>query len=312
MLGISVLVFSLTRLAPGGPIVANLGTLAGTDPEMVEKLIERLGLDQPIYVQYFRWLSHILRGDLGNSFIGGEGKSGIAGGGGIPVAYMIWRRLPVTAELTFFGMILIILIAIPAGIIGAYKSNTKVDHVTRVFNLFGISTPEYWLGILLIMVFSLYFRVLPTGGYVSPQEDLIENLRHMLLPSLALGLVNSAIVARVLRSSMLEVFNQDYIRTARSKGLTERIVIFRHALKNSMIPTITILGMQVAYLLGGAVLIEQTFFMPGIGQLLMNSMLNRDYPAIQAVVLLTATIVVIANLIVDLFYAYLDPRIKYG
>jgi len=312
IIGVSALVFTLSHLLPGGPIVANLGP--NPTPEQIEILKKQLLLDQPIYIQYLVWLSRVLRGDLGRSFIGGGRPCDVAKGGagfGISITEALLQRLPCTFELIILSLIISLFIAIPVGIIAAVKKDTWIDYFARTIALMGVSIPDFWLGLILIIIFSVSLRWFPSGGYVPFTEDLYQNLKSMMLPSIALGTIISAITARVLRSSLLEVLNQDYIRTARAKGLRERIVIFRHALKNALIPVITIVGMQFGFLISGAVLIEYVFYLPGIGRLLMESVFRRDYPMIQGVVFIASLAFIVSNIIVDIFYAYLDPRIRY-
>jgi peptide/nickel transport system permease protein len=300
MLGVSVLVFALVHLIPGDVVDALLGMEAGS-PEVRAELRRMFGLDEPMHVQYLRWLGDILRGDLGVSLRTGQ-----------PIAASIGRHLPVTVELAVLSVLLSSAIAIPLGILSALRRNSVSDLVIRLAGLTGISFPSFWLATMLILISSLYFRWLPPPIFVGLRENWALNLQQMALPTLALAAGLSAVVMRMTRSAMLEVLRRDYVKTARAKGLPERTVVARHALKNALIPVVTVVGAQTGYLLGGAVVIEQIFSLPGMGWLLLNGVYQRDYPMIQATVLLLAFFFVLTNLVVDIAYAILDPRIRYG
>ncbi|MBS1251837.1 MAG: Glutathione transport system permease protein GsiC [Anaerolineales bacterium] len=259
----------------------------------------KLGLDQPLAVQYLHWLKRFVVGDWGVSYIKGQ-----------PVFEMIIQKLPATYSLAVASMVLAIFTSLPLGIIAAVKQNTGLDYIAMILALLGISIPAFWMGIMLILVFALKLRWLPSIGFVSPIEDPFGALRHLILPSIALGTAMTGTFTRMIRSSLLEVMGEDYVRTARAKGLSERGVIFVHALKNAIIPTLTVVGMWFGFLLAGSVVIETIFAWPGVGQLLVHSILNRDYPVVQNVVLIVAISVVLVNLVVDIVYTLLDPRIR--
>lgn len=294
ILGVTVLTFSLMHFAPGDPAESVAIARYGTDltEEDIEWVRGQEGLDDPIYVQYGKWLNHILHGDFGRSLINGESVAG-----------EVLGRLPATLELVFASMLVSLLIAIPIGIISAAKRNSVVDNVSMVGALLGVSMPNFWLALLLILLFSLYLGWFPVFGR--------GGLDHLILPAVTLGTGMAAITTRLTRSSMLEVLQQNYIRTARAKGLRERAVIGKHALKNALIPVVTIVGLQFVFLLEGTVIVETIFAWPGIGRLLVDSIFARDFAIIQGCALVIAVMVVLANLLVDVSYAYLDPRIRY-
>jgi len=294
---VSLIVFTIIHLTPGDPALIMLGEEA--TPQALAALRHELGLDQPLPVQYLVWLSHVLRGDLGRSIRTNQ-----------PVIEAITQRLPVTLELTTLAMVISIMAAIPAGIISATRRNSASDLISTTLALLGISMPSFFLAILLIFVFSLKVRWLPPMGYTPLQKGVWENLRGMVLPAVTLGTAAMAIVARLTRSTLLEALQQDYIRTARAKGLREQAVMYSHALRNAMIPITTILGLQIGFLLGGAVITETIFALPGVGRLVVASIFERDFPLVQGVVLVLALMHLVINLIVDLLYAYLDPRIR--
>ena len=294
---VSLIVFTITHLTPGDPALIMLGEEA--TPQALTALRHELGLDQPLPVQYLVWLSHVLRGDLGRSIRTNQ-----------PVSEAIMQRLPVTLELTILALIISMVVAIPAGIISATRRNSASDLISTTLALLGVSMPSFFLAILLIFVFSLKVRWLPPMGYTPFQKGVWENLRGMILPAITLGTAAMAIVARLTRSTLLEALQQDYVRTARAKGLREQAVIYSHALKNAMIPIMTILGLQIGFLLGGAVITETIFALPGVGRLVVASIFERDFPLVQGVVLFLALMHLVVNLIVDLLYAYLDPRIR--
>lgn len=290
VIGVTVIVFSIMHFAPGCPVMLMLGPEAPV--EAAEALRARLGLDDPVHVQYLRWAGGVLRGDLGQSIRGHQ-----------PVLDAIWLRIPATLELTVAAMILSLLIAIPAGVISAIKQNSLLDNSCMVIAVFGTSMPVFWLGLMLMLIFSFYLGWTPISGR--------GNIEHLILPAITLGMFQTALVARLTRSSMLEVIRQDYIRTARSKGLVERIVIIKHALKNALIPVVTIVALQLPILLGGAVITETVFAWPGMGRFMVMSIFNRDFPVVQGIVLIMAIFVILGNLLADILYTYLDPRIRY-
>lgn len=295
--GVSLLSFSLLRLIPGDTATMMLGTRY--TEARAERLRERHGLDQPLPVQYLRWLGRVVRGDLGESAYTGR-----------PVRDEILERLPVTAQLAGGALALALLIAIPLGMLGATRRGKAGDHVAQTLGLAGLSVPNFWLGTVLILGFSLGPAGLPSGGYVPPGMDLAANLRHMLLPTLALSLAVAAVLLRMCRSSLLEVLDQDFMELARAKGVPRRRLLWVHALKNAWLPVMTVLGIQAGYLLGGSVVIESVFSLPGVGLLALNAIQTRDYVMLQGVILFVATAFLLINLTVDLLYAWIDPRIR--
>lgn len=299
LIGVTILVFAIMHLSPGDPAKIMLGPKA--TQESIEKLNVQLGLDQPLITQYFSWIGNVLTGDWGRSI---QMK--------MEVLPLVVDRFGATLLLTFTSTILAAGIGIGVGIVSAYKKYSWIDRSLMLFILIGFCLPVFWLGIILQIVFGLNFEILPISGMHSPGETGFGDLlRHLVLPSLALSAGSGAIIARMTRSGMLEVLEQDYIRTARSKGIKEQKVVYIHALKNALIPVLTVLGMQVGYLIAGAVLIEMVFSWPGIGTLMINGILARDFPLVQGIILFVATTYVVINLIVDILYAVLDPRISY-
>jgi len=298
LFGISIVVFVMLKLTPGDPAATLLGIQA--TPGELARVRRAMGLDEPWPVQFGIWLGNALRGDLGVSYINKK-----------PVAELIASRFPVTLELTIFAMLLAAAIGIPAGVLSASRRYTALDYSITSFALFGVSMPSFWFGILLVLLFSLYLGWLPASGYASIQRGLVEHLKHIFLPALSLGLFLSGSLARFTRSSMVETLAQDYIRTGRAKGLAERAIVYRHALRNALIPIVTVLGLQFGFLMGGAVIIEQVFAYPGVGWLVLIAVSQRDYPVVQGVALLVATVFALANLIVDIAYTWLNPKIRY-
>jgi peptide/nickel transport system permease protein len=301
LLGISVLVFALMRFLPGDVIDGLMGSEAQLGPEQRATLRRLLGLDAPLYVQYFRWLGSLLRADLGVSLRTAE-----------PVTRLITQRIGITAELTVLSVFLSTVIAVPLGVVAALKRKGPLAFVAHLVGLLGLSFPNFWLATMLLLFTSVALQWRPSLIFVSPFQDPLANLYQMLLPVLSLSLALMAVVMRMTRSAMLEVLGQDYVRTARAKGLSEPRIIERHALKNAAIPVVTIIGLQIGHLLGGAVVVEQIFGLPGIGWMILNGIYQRDYPVVQGGVLFVATIFVVLNLLVDLVYAYVDPRIRYA
>ena len=299
LLLVSIVIFSLLHLTPGDPVVVMLGEEA--TPESRDALRRELGLDRPLPIQYGVWLGRVLQGDLGRSIRTHQ-----------PVSEAILQRLPVTLELSLLAMVVSLAIALPAGIVAAVRRNSNADLLSTVFSLLGVSMPNFLLAVLLIYVLSLQLRWLPPIGYVNPFDDLGANLKAMIMPSITLGAALAAVVARLTRSTLLEVLNQDYVRTAWAKGLREGVIIQRHAMKNSLIPVVTVVGLQLGNLLGSAIVTETIFALPGVGRLVIDSIFQRDFPLVQGVVLYLALIFLLINLLVDLLYAYLDPRIRYG
>ena len=298
MLVVATVSFVLIRLAPGDPA----SVLAGPDAttEDLAQLRTALGLDQPLPVQLVKWYARLAQGDLGQSIFLRR-----------PVVQAVVERLEPTLLLTLWGTLLAILIGVPAGIVSARYHNTAVDQSFMALALLGLSIPNFLLGLLMILVFGVWLGWLPVSGYVPLDEGVWLNVRSLLMPAVSLGLVQSALVARITRSSMLDVLREQYILSGRAKGLSERAVIYKHALKNAIIPTLTVIGITVALLIGGAVVIETVFNIPGVGRLIISAVLRRDYPVVQGVVLLIAVTYTVINLLVDLAYLVIDPRIRY-
>jgi len=303
LLGVSILIFGAIRLVPGDAIVAMLGTEAGMLTETQRQALEvYFGLDRPPIEQYFVWLGGVVRGDLGLSVRYGQ-----------PVLAVILGRFPVTLQLALMSMTIALTIGIPIGVLSAVKHNSLVDLFGRLLALLGLAMPGFLLGTLIIYVLSVYFRILPNSGdFVTFADDPGRNLSQMIFPAFTLGFSFSASVMRTTRSAMLEVLNQDYMRTARSKGLAEHVVIRRHALRNALIPVVTIVGVELGYLLGGTVIVEEIFALPGVGRLVFNAISQRDYALVQGIALFVAFNFVVINLIADLIYAAVDPRISYA
>jgi peptide/nickel transport system permease protein len=318
VLGVTLIAFALIHLAPGDPVRTMLGQHA-TQQE-IDQIRAKYGLDQPLFVQYFIWLGDVLHGDLGRSILTHE-----------QVTTEIGSRFPNTIELAIAAMIFAILIGVVAGIISATKQYSVADYSVMGIALFGISMPVFWLGIMLMMIFGVFLGWLPIGGRIdlllpfnritgfmvvdsiitANGAALISVLRHLILPAIALGTIPMAIIARTTRSSMLEILRQDFIRTERAKGLSERKVIYKHAIRNAMVPVVTVIGLNFGLLLSGAILTETVFSWPGVGRLVVDAVYARDYPLVIGCVLVFALVFVIVNLITDLLYTYIDPRIHY-
>jgi peptide/nickel transport system permease protein len=294
---VSVIVFTLIALIPGDPALVFIGGEAGQ--EAVEALRKQMGLDKPLAVRYTIWLQHVLKGDLGRSVRDRR-----------PVLDVLLLKLPVTIELAVVALVISWSIAIPAGVVAAWKRRSLLDYTATTVALAGISIPNFWLGIMLIYLLAVNLRWLPPSGYVEPWIDPISNIRMMIMPATVLGTALAALVMRLLRSSMLEILGTEYIRTAQAKGLADRLVLVKHALKNALIPVVTVMGLQLGGLLGGAVITETIFAVPGIGRLAIESILTRDYPMVQGVVLFSAVAIVFVNFSVDVLYSLLDPRIR--
>ncbi len=298
MLIVAVLVFVLLQIAPGDP--ADLLSNENTPEEQVQKIRERMGLDRPIPVQLFFWLRNLLQGDLGNSVFSNK-----------PVAGLLAQRAIPTVSLAVLIEIVAIGLGVPLGTIAAWKQGSLFDRAIMIFASLSFAVPGFFLGFIVIWVFALKVPILPAGGYVPPSEDLFTFFKHLVLPSVAAGLIVMALITRMTRSSVLEVLREDYVRTARAKGLSENAVLIRHALKNAALPIITVIGLGLAGLLSGVVVIEQVFAIPGFGRLMVDGIVKRDYPIIQGAILVTAAIFVLVNLLIDASYALFDPKIRY-
>ncbi|HEX6080176.1 MAG TPA: ABC transporter permease [Methylomirabilota bacterium] len=301
LVGLTFLIFLMLRLIPGTVVEQMIGADAVVSPAMVAELKRFFGLDQPWYVQYGHWIGRLAHGDLGTSWRTGK-----------PVVALILERLPVTLELTLFSSAFALALGIAAGIVSAVRRDRVVDNVTRVGTLLGLSVPVFWQGTMLILFFSLYLRWMPPVVWVDFTTDWRRNLTIMVLPALCLGTASAANIARTTRSCMLDVLGSEYIRTAAAKGLAGRLVILKHALRNALIPVVTVAGLQIGILLGGTVVVEEVFTLPGIGRLVLWSIYQRDYPLTQSTILFIALLFMTINLAVDLLYGYLDPRIRYG
>jgi len=296
---VALLTFLLIRLIPGDPA----GQMLGLDATMqeIEEVRQEMGLDQPLYKQFLIWAGNVIKGDLGHSIFLNQ-----------PVSTAIVEHLECTISLALLALTYSVLVAIPIGVIAAVKQNAWQDKLVMSFALFGVSAPSFWLGLMAIFIFAVYLGWFPSQGYEMLADGFRQWLWFIILPALSLGIQTAALIARMTRSSMLEVLRQDYIRTARAKGLKENRVIFKHALKNGLIPVLTVVGMTLGQLLGGAVITETVFSLPGIGQLVITAIKNRDYPMVQGVIMFIAVIYVCANLLVDILYGWFDPRIKYS
>jgi peptide/nickel transport system permease protein len=295
---VALFVFSLLYIAPGDPAVVIAGDQAS--PGDVERIRQSLGLDQPFLVQFGTWLGHILRGDLGTSIFTG-----------LPVAAMIAQRIEPTLSLMAITLVLTILVAVPLGVVAAWKAGSLLDRAIMAFAVFGFSLPVFVVGYVLAYVFALELEWLPVQGYTPLARGVWPWLENLILPSIALGCVYIALIARTTRAAMLEVLTQDYIRTARAKGLGQGDILFVHALKNAAVPIVTVIGIGIALLIGGAVVTESVFAIPGLGRLTVDAILRRDYPVIQGIVLLFSFVYVLVNLTIDIAYTLIDPRIRY-
>lgn len=302
LLGVSVLTFAFIRLIPGDAIAARLGTSTALDPDQLASLRSYFGLDQPLPVQFWTWLTSLLHGDAGYSIRTGR-----------PVLVEIAQRLPATLELTVAAAAIAIAVGVPLGLVSALRPRSRLDVIVRIGGLVALSLPSFWLGTLIIVFFSLYLRWLPnTGGYVEFAQDPLANLGLLLFPAITLGLALAGATMRMTRSAMLDVLSADYVRTATAKGLAPSVVVRRHVLKNGLIVVVTLLGIQVGQLLGGTVVVEEIFSVPGVGRMLLAAIVQRDYALVQGAVLGIAVLFVGVNIVVDLLYGYLDPRIRLG
>ncbi len=301
LFGMSIIIFLMLRLLPGDIVDIIAGADAQTDSASRAKLRESMGLSDPLWEQYIRWMGDLLRGDPGTSLRSGR-----------PVSELLARALPITIEIAILSVVIAALVAIPLGVISAVKRDTGLDYGSRIFGLIGLSLPNFWIATLLLLFTSTQFGWVPAIRYVPFLEDPIGNLKQFALPAFAVAIQLMAIIMRMTRATMLEVLGQDYVRTARAKGLNQRIVVYRHALRNALIPVVTVIGFQLGSLMGSSAIIEVVFGLNGIGNTLVQAISNRDYPLVQAAVLYLAVAFVLVNLIVDILYAYLDPRIKQG
>lgn len=295
---VAVFVFLLLHLTPGDPAAVIAGDYAS--PADIERIRERLGLNDPLYIQFGRWIAHLAQGDLGISIFSN-----------LPVSQLVAQRLEPTLMLTVTTIVFAIIIAVPLGVFAAWKAGSFLDRFTMLFAVLGFSIPVFVVGYMLMYVFAIQLRWLPVQGYVSITEGFWPFLRSIILPSIALGLIYVALIARITRASVLEVLTEDYIRTAHAKGLSSNVVLIRHALKNAAVPIVTIIGIGIALLIGGVVITESVFNIPGLGRLTVDAILRRDYPIIQGMILLFAGVYVLINLLIDLSYTFLDPRIRY-
>lgn len=301
LLGVAAIVFLLMRAVPGDVVTSLVGLEGNVSQERMAELRRMFGLDLPVHVQFGHWLAAAVQGDLGSSLRTGR-----------PIAADLALRFPVTLELTVLSLLIALAIAVPLGVTAALNRGRWPDVAGSAFVLLGLSIPGFFLGILLILLFSLRLDALPPAGYVPLAEAPWQNLRHMLLPALSLGLILAAATTRIVRSTLLEVLGRDYVRTARAKGLAATAVTMRHALRTALIPVVTVVGLQFGQLLGGAVIIEQVFSLPGVGRYALEGINLRDYPVVQGAVLLIAAAFVLVNLLVDVLYALIDPRVRYG
>lgn len=302
LIAISFLVFSILYITPGDPVYLMLGSseTQNVDPEVYEAVRKELGLDEPFFVRYFDYLKNALKGDLGRSYITNE-----------DVFDTVMKRMPATLQLTFSALFLAIIVAVPLGVLAALKHNSIWDNIATMFATIGVSLPGFWFGLILILFFSLRLGWLPSFGKAYMDDGILTFFKHLILPASALGLSLAATLTRMTRSTMLDVLDQDYIKFARAKGLKERTVIYSHALRNALIPVVTVLGTQFGSLLGGAVVTETVFAWPGVGRLAVNAISKRDFPMIQGNTLIICTGFILVNLLVDILYCVLDPRITY-
>jgi len=300
LFGMSAVIFVLLRLAPGNIVDILFATAGFVNPAAKQEIARELGLDQPIPIQYGRWLKEIARGELGKSYRYD-----------IPAWQVIKPRIPVSVELAILALLVAVFLGVPVGVLSAIRQDTVTDYLLRILSLAGLSMPSFWLGMVIILFLVSYFGWIPSMTYVSPSEDFKAHILQFLFPALAVGYRSSALIMRITRSSMLDVLREDYIRTAWAKGQREWIVVFGHALSNATLPVITVIGIEFAFMIGGLVVTETVFNLPGVARYLVDAILWRDYPVVQNLVMFMAIVVVIANLTVDLLYGWLDPRIRY-
>ena len=301
LFGMSVVIFILLRLVPGNIVDILFSSAGFVNPAAKQEIAHELGLDQSIPVQYGRWLKDIARGDLGKSYRYD-----------IPAWQVIKPRIPVTVELAFFALLIAVMLGVPVGVLSAVRQDTATDYLLRTLSLAGLSMPSFWLGMVIILFLVSWFGWIPSMTYVSPFENFKAHVLQFLFPALAVGYRSSALIMRITRSSMLDILREDYIRTAWAKGQREWIVVFGHALRNAMLPVVTVIGIEFAFMIGGLVVTETVFNLPGVARYLVDAILWRDYPVVQNLVMFIAIVVVVANLTVDILYGWLDPRIRYG
>jgi peptide/nickel transport system permease protein len=297
---VSLLIFSLVRILPGDAVIMQLDQAAAPTPDVLKRARHELGLDQPFLAQYRTWMASAVQGDLGRSLITRR-----------PVTQELLKRINLTTHLAVLSVIIALLIALPIGVLSAVRQDTASDYLGRLFAILGLSLPDFWLATVVITFLAIWFQWLPPIGFAPLWQDPARCLSQLLIPALIIGARLAAVSMRMTRSSLLEVLREDYVRTARAKGARERVVIVRHALKNAFIPVVTIIGQQFSVLLGGTVIVEVIFLQPGVGSLMLDAVLLRDYTLIQGAVLFFAAVIVVTNLLVDLSYAWLDPRIRY-
>jgi peptide/nickel transport system permease protein len=304
LLLVSIVAFSIMRILPGDPalviLVGNSGEGHFT-PEELDAFRKRLGTDKPIHEQYGRWVWGALHADFGESFWHNR-----------PVVEDLKLRFPVTLQLTVMAVIMSLIVAVPIGVISAVKQDSWLDHASKLFTVTGVAMPSFWVGILVVFMLSEVFNWVTPLGYAFLWEEPAKNIKQLVFPAMALGYFNLAFTARITRSAMLEVMREDYIRTARAKGLKELVVLMRHALKNAVLPVITVSGFQFAALLGGSVLIEKVFLVPGVGRSLLDAINHRDFNVIQAIIMMSATVILVLNLVIDLLYGWINPRVRYS
>jgi len=301
LLGMSVVIFTLLRLAPGDIVDILFSTAGYVSPSEKQAIMKELGIDRPYWVQYVDWIRQMLTGDLGKSYRYDQ-----------PAWQIVRPLVPVTLELAALSTLFAVLIGVPTGVVSAVRQDTTLDYVLRVFSLAGLAMPAFWLGMVIILGLVTWFGWIPPLSYVSPFQDLKLHAVQFILPALAVGYRSSALIMRITRSSLLEVLREDYIRTAWAKGQTGRVVIWRHALKNALLPVVTVIGIEFAFLIGGLVVTETVFNLPGVARFLVQAILWRDYPIVQNLVMFIAVVVILSNLLVDMLYGVLDPRVRYG
>ncbi|MCI0546647.1 MAG: ABC transporter permease [Candidatus Rokubacteria bacterium] len=301
LVGMSIVIFLLLRLAPGDIVDILFSTAGFVDPAARVEIMRELGLDKPLWAQYVDWMKQILTGDLGKSYRYD-----------VPAWEVIRPLVPVTVELAILSTIIAVALGVPTGVVSAVKQDSGLDYVLRIFSLGGLSMPSFWLGMVIILGLVAWFQWIPPVTYVSPSQNLWLHIVQFTLPALAVGYRSSALIMRITRSSLLEVLREDYVRTAWAKGQSHGVVIWRHALKNAILPVVTVIGIEFAFLIGGLVVTETVFNLPGVARFLVEAILWRDYPVVQNIVMFIAIVVILSNLLVDLLYGVLDPRVRYG